>query len=126
MILIVEDEFLIALDIENLIIDCGLSVYGPYDTVGDALDAIITQMPLCAILDVRLPDGDIFPVADKLYEKHVPIIFHSGHANVVDLQTRYPSSTVCQKPASLDELKLSLMEAVKNLGNLGLSEMPRL
>lgn len=117
MILIVEDEFLIALDIENLIMDCGFSVYGPYDTVQSASAAINVKMPLCAILDVRLPDGDIFPVADKLYEKNIPIIFHSGHANIIDLQKRYPNSKVCQKPTSIDELQFSLTECMRNIEN---------
>ncbi len=34
----------------------------------------------CAILDVRLRDGEWFPAAERLREAGVPLIFHSGHA----------------------------------------------
>lgn len=54
MIMIVEDEFLVALDIEGIVLDCGLSLHGSYATVKEAIDASKSTLPSCAILDVRL------------------------------------------------------------------------
>ena len=53
-ILVVEDEFLIALDIAGVLEQAGLAVIGPAGTVGDALQAIEQEDVHGALLDVHL------------------------------------------------------------------------
>lgn len=114
MIMIVEDEFLVALDIEGIVLDCGLSLHGSYATVKEAIDASKSTLPTCAILDVRLADGDVFPLADHLKFNKIPIIFHSAHANTSELLNLYPEARICQKPTSQDELSTALRDATRN------------
>lgn len=113
-ILLVEDEFFVALDIQNIIEDGGYEVDGPYVSVEEVLAHLDGDRPdlACAILDVRLRDGEVFPAAERLREAGVPLIFHSGHADEQALQNRYPGSAVCGKPCSPSLLRRTLSMAV--------------
>lgn len=99
-VFLVEDELLVAMEIQDLIEEAGLRAEGPYSTVAGARVALDSLTPVCAILDVRLRDGEIFPVADELQARGVPLIFHSGHAAPAQIIERYPNSTICEKPCS--------------------------
>ncbi|WP_223218246.1 response regulator [Rhizobium wenxiniae] len=96
-VLLVEDEMFVALDIQMTLEDEGWQVSGPFATAREALEFLDNSVH-CAILDVRLADGDVFPVADRLKKNEIPFVFHSGHANPRKLEEQYPASLVCQKP----------------------------
>jgi len=53
-ILVVEDEFLIALDIAGVLEQAGIAVIGPAGTVGDALQALASEEVHGALLDAHL------------------------------------------------------------------------
>lgn len=110
--MIVEDELLVAFDLEHIVEDAGHQALGPYETVADAVAAVAERLPACAILDVRLLDGDVFPAADFLHKAGVPLIFHSGHADERDLRRRYPSAQICPKPSSPARLRQALAVAL--------------
>jgi CheY-like chemotaxis protein len=97
-VLLVEDEMFVALDIQMTLEDEGWLVSGPFASASEALEFLESNAVDCAILDVRLTDGDVFPVADRLTSSGVPFVFHSGHANPSKLEQDYPQSLVCQKP----------------------------
>lgn len=107
-ILIAEDELFVALDLEYVVERIGYQTSGPFTSVKEADASIGAELPACAILDVRLTDGEIFPVADRLREAGVPILFHSGHADEGELLHRYPVSRVCSKPSTLAALQDAL------------------
>ncbi|MEQ9631505.1 MAG: response regulator, partial [Roseovarius sp.] len=77
--LVCEDEFVVALDLKLLIEEFGFEVMGPFAKRSDALEILDKGLPDVALLDVRLKDGEVFPLADKLVDLGVPIVFHSGH-----------------------------------------------
>ena len=79
-VLLVEDELFVALDLQDTIENAGFSVDGPYISVASAMSALGSVLPDCAILDVRLADGEVYPVAEALAAAGIPFIFHSGHA----------------------------------------------
>lgn len=97
-VLLVEDEMFVALDIQMTLEDEGWQVLGPFASVREALEFLDSHSADCAILDVRLTDGDVFPVAERLEKAGIPFLFHSGHADPKKLEQQYPSSLVCQKP----------------------------
>jgi CheY-like chemotaxis protein len=111
-IMIVEDELLVALDVQDIVEDVGLAVDGPYETVSSTLAALDGMLPDCAILDVRLLDNEVFPAADRLRDEGIPLIFHSAHADEAQLKTRYPAAQICAKPSSPSELRRALHRAV--------------
>ncbi|MDH2328065.1 response regulator [Cereibacter sp. SYSU M97828] len=97
-VLLVEDELLVAMEIQDLIEEVGLATEGPYSTVAGANEALGSVQVACAVLDVRLRDGDIFPVADELCARGIPMIFHSGHATPDQITSRYPDAIFFEKP----------------------------
>ncbi|WP_246204965.1 response regulator [Altericroceibacterium indicum] len=111
-VLVVEDEFIIALDLSETVRDLGYTLEGPYADTENAFVAIDRVMPDCAILDIRTADGEVYPLADTLTEAGVPIIFHSGHVQPEHIATRYPHAVACTKPCPPDRLVKVLEEAM--------------
>ena len=111
-VLIVEDEFIIALDLSETVQDLGYDLDGPYADKENAFIAIEGHLPDCAILDVFTADGEVYPLADRLIEAGVPIIFHSGHVSPAEVRGRYPGAVACAKPCPPDRLIDALQEAV--------------
>lgn len=97
-VLIMEDEFIIAMDLESEILDTGATVLGPFARSSEGLETLRDQRPDIAILDVALADGEVFPVAEALEENGVPFIFHTAHGERAELQARFGDVVVCHKP----------------------------
>ncbi|MCJ8138455.1 response regulator [Falsirhodobacter halotolerans] len=98
-ILIAEDEMIIAMDLKDTLEGAGFQTEGPYATMAGAMKAIEAATPACAILDVRLMDEDIYPLADELIRRGIPFIFHTGHGKPTDILARYPAAIFCLKPS---------------------------
>src|SRR3954451_1278855 len=73
-VLVVEDEFMIALDLEQALRDHGYSVLGPAASAGDALGLLELERPDAATLDVRLKGGRVTPVAERLAAAGIPFV----------------------------------------------------
>ncbi|MBE7182827.1 MAG: response regulator [Methylobacterium mesophilicum] len=112
-VLIVEDELLVAMDIQDSLEAIGLVALGPCASIREAMAALDDARPDCAILDVQLLDGEVFGVADRLASHDVPIIFHSGHADQNALALRYPSARICSKPCAPSVLEREVLRAVE-------------
>ena len=97
-LLVVEDEFLIAVTLAEILEADGAQVIGPVGTVQDALDAITTSDLDGAVLDVHLGRERIFPVADVLMERNVPFVFLTGYDKWVIPET-YRDTLRFEKPA---------------------------
>lgn len=113
-ILIMEDEFIVALDLSDLAQDLGFTVSGPFATVAEGASAIAELRPDAAILDVQLADGEVFPLADQLVALGVPIIFHSGHAGTANLLARYPEARTASKPCPAEVIASYLVQATSS------------
>jgi DNA-binding NtrC family response regulator len=116
-VLVVEDEFIVALDLSEMVKDLGYALEGPFADRHGALRAIKGEMPDAAILDVVASDGEIFPLADTLTEAGVPIIFHSGQVSPGEMVKRYPDAHACAKPCPPDRLIDALQEAIERRAN---------
>jgi DNA-binding NtrC family response regulator len=102
-VLVVEDEFLIALDLEAMIRDLGGSVVGPIAHL-DAARAIMLQEKInCAILDVRLDGNTSLPLADELIASGIPVILASGYESD-QLPNRFADTPKLRMPFSIHEL----------------------
>ena len=111
-VLVVEDEFIIALDLSETVRDLGFALEGPFEGNEKAFEAIEGNLPDAAILDVFTADGEVYPLADKLAAAGVPIIFHSGHVPPAEVKQRYPGAWACAKPCPPNRLIEVLQEAV--------------
>jgi CheY-like chemotaxis protein len=79
LILVVEDEFLIAMEIEQMLTELGCTVLGPVPSVARALALIEREEPDFAILDVNLGRERSAPVAEALRERGVPFALATGY-----------------------------------------------
>jgi CheY-like chemotaxis protein len=84
-ILIVEDEYLIALELDAVLRSAGYRVIGPAGDVRAALAMLDAERPDAAILDVNLAGQWVTPVAEILRAASVPFILASGYV-AADLQ----------------------------------------
>jgi two-component system, response regulator PdtaR len=80
-VLVVEDEFLVALDLKLLLEDRGWHVLGPAATIEEALRLLDDELPAVALLDVRLKDGTVTAVAETLRARNVPFVVASAYSH---------------------------------------------
>ena len=78
-VLIVEDEFLIAIDLQQMLEDGGWRVLGPVATVKEALRLLEKELPSVALLDVNLGYEFVTPVAEILRARDVPFAVASAY-----------------------------------------------
>ena len=77
-ILIVEDEFLIAMELQSVVVRLGGTVIGPFVRLADALAGLAAERPDAALLDIRLQEGTTAPVAEALFARQIPFLVLSG------------------------------------------------
>ena len=78
-VLIVEDEFLIAMELEAALGDGGFEVLGPIPTIAAALTILQSERPDCAVLDLSLRGELVTPVAELLIILEVPFLVASAY-----------------------------------------------
>jgi len=96
-VLVVEDEFLVALDMETILVDAGFEVLGPVGSVAEALRLIGDQKPDAALLDNNLNGQSVGPVAAALGEQRVPFAFVTGN-DLGSLPAAFTSAAMVRKP----------------------------
>ena len=79
-VLVVEDEFLVATLIEDMLTSAGCVVSGPIPRLAEALDAVHRGTFDAAVLDVNLAGDRIDPVADLLSRRNIPFVFVTGYS----------------------------------------------
>lgn len=103
-VLVVEDEYFVALEVAELIRDLGAEVLGPFPRVPAALEAISRETPHAAVLDVRL-NGDLStPIAEELLSRGVPFLLATGH-EAIDLPPVLREAPRVAKPFDRDALR---------------------
>lgn len=96
-ILVVEDEFLLALQLEELLHSLGCIVFGPFGWLDQAVAASGRESFDVAILDINLHGTPVYPLADALTARGVPFVFLSGYT-ATNLPERFRSTTRLSKP----------------------------
>jgi CheY-like chemotaxis protein len=108
-VLIVEDELLVAMLIEDVLIEQGCEVLGPYSNVPDGLEAARRETFDIAVLDVNLRGEKVFPIAEVLTERGIPFVLLSGYGQDAVPPGR-PKWRVCGKPFAPEQLMAALTE----------------
>ncbi len=75
--LIVEDEMLVAMNLESMLEEFGYEVVGPYPTLAEASEA--DDDVDVAVLDVNLRGQLVFPLAQRLRDRRVPVVFCTAY-----------------------------------------------
>lgn len=103
--LLLEDEALIALDVEQHLAEAGFQVVH-VTSCEDAERYLADQSPDLAVIDLTLRDGICHGVARILVERSVPFIVHSGSNEIDDNPDHqiFQSGTWISKPSSMADL----------------------
>ena len=78
-VLVVEDDYFIALELCHALRNAGAEVVGPARSVQSGLDAIRSEQLDCAVLDINLQGQMGFQIAEELRARDVPAIFATGY-----------------------------------------------
>ena len=109
--LVVEDSFLLGLQMKADLEQLGMEVLGPVPNVQAAID-MIDQNPVdAAILDINLGNETSFPVAHALQERGIPFVFITGYDDMILDDKLLEGHPLFRKPIRMD----TLCEAVRRI-----------
>lgn len=105
-ILIVEDEFLLAMDLEYLLTGMGHKVVEVASRVAEGMEFARRAEIDFAILDVNVAGIQSFPIADILRQRGIPFVFATGYgsAGLVDGYQKEPTLQKPYQPQQLERL----------------------
>jgi CheY-like chemotaxis protein len=102
-VLVLEDSYLIAELIEDMLLQAGAIVVGTTKSVALALHVLATQVVDLACLDINLGDENSFPVADELASRSIPFVFVTAYGAGI-LPQRHCNRVLVHKMEMTDEL----------------------
>jgi CheY-like chemotaxis protein len=111
-VLVVEDEVLIAMYLEDILLELGCEVIGPASTVSEALDLAARSKLDAATLDVNLGKETVYPVAEALEQARIPFVFVTGYgaAGLSETYARYPA---IKKPVDMGSFGDQLLAGLR-------------
>ena len=109
--LLLEDEPLIAMDVELNLRDAGFDV-SIIGTCGEAKDWLEVCRPDVAIVDIMLRDGPCHEIVAQLVEDGIPFIVHSGDQLNMHTGTPFAGGIWVNKPSLAEDLLTAVREAV--------------
>ena len=111
--IVVEDEALVAMLLEDMLLDLGCTVVSVAGNIQDALANAADAIADGAVLDVNIAGEKVFPVADALARRGMPFVFATGYGPA-GIDEQYPGAPVLAKPYSADALAKALLSFRKN------------
>jgi two-component system, response regulator PdtaR len=118
-ILVVEDNFLVANQVETALSDAGFDVSGIAESAEEAMELARTQKPALVVMDVRLAgERDGIHAAVEIFSKlGIRCIFATAHSDQHSLERAKPAMPLgwLQKPYSMASLLRAVREALTEL-----------
>lgn len=104
-IIVVEDDFLLAEDIVDVLSSLGAQIVGPFPTLSAALGQLQGAQPRPdgAVLDINLRDGTVYPLAASLRDQGIPYVFVTGNSRRT-IPLEYAWVPLFEKPIQAREL----------------------
>lgn len=102
-VLVIEDEYHLAQDIERALKEAGAVVLGPVGQERQALALVASEDATCALVDIDLGQGAQFNVADALRYRRVPFVFVTGYDDVM-IPSRFDKVERIRKPTDLQQV----------------------
>ena len=108
-ILVVEDDYMTAEEIAEVLSNAGAHVLGPVPSLDDALRLVAAERRIDgAVLDVYVRQEAVWPVVDVLLARSVPVVFATSYDTSV-IPHAYAHLPFCQKPTSGRDLARALL-----------------
>jgi CheY-like chemotaxis protein len=111
-VLVVEDDTMISMMVENMLDDLGCLVVGPAAGLAEALALASGEVSIdAALLDVNLGGQSVFPVADRLRARGVPMVFTTGYGDDA-LREADKDCAILRKPYRVNDLAAAMSVAL--------------
>ncbi len=107
-ILVVEDQSLIAMDVEDTLREMGAQDIRLVSDAEEAMAALSTFKLHIAILDFNLGSITLETVAEYLSERGIPFIFMTGYSDQSSIPERFRHIEVIRKPIDISSLIIKL------------------
>lgn len=102
-VLIVEDEYFVAMEVVKALERKGIATVGPARSVQEALRIVEGDRIDAAILDINLRNQPVFPLAEELEARNVPFVFATGYGEQM-IPQRFRHIPRFEKPLDLESL----------------------
>jgi CheY-like chemotaxis protein len=113
-VLIVEDDPIIALDLEDTILGLGVRAVRTAGNVIRAHEMIADRVPDFALLDVGLIRENSFAIAERLAALDIPFVFVTGYGAAVGLPPAFADRPRLPKPCPTEALAAALKRGAKD------------
>jgi len=112
-VLVVEDDFIISMELESTLFDGGAESVSVCRTVKDALLSADGGRFSAAVLDVRLGRETVVPLARLLTLRGIPFVFYTGQVDLDSVRVEWPQCRIISKPAPSRTIVRAVAEALK-------------
>jgi DNA-binding response OmpR family regulator len=108
-VLLVEDSFLILMELESALLDAGAEAVC-CRTVGEALATLDAQPVSAAVLDVQLDRETSESIAERLARQDIPFVFYTAQPEGHDA---WPKCRVISKPAPRETIVAAVADLLE-------------
>jgi CRP-like cAMP-binding protein len=114
-VLVVEDDYLLASELEHALEAAHVNVVGPVANVHDALAAIRKEHIDAAILEIRLGSSNAFEAAEALTQRGIPFMFGTGF-DIDQIPPMFSEVPTLQKPFHVGKVVSWLSGSIEPIG----------
>ncbi len=108
-VLVVEDEPLVAMAVEDLLVELGCTVIGPAYSLAHALSLIGSNVFDAALVDINLNGERSYPAASALAARGIPFAFATGYASD-RVAPELANAPVIEKPYTATQIETVLRQ----------------
>src|SRR5262249_34262961 len=112
-LLVVEDDAILLMELEEVLEAAGAEIVGPCRTVKDALATVERARISAAVLDLRLGNETVAPVARQLGRRGTPFFFYTGQMSCDPALEEWRGCKVVAKPAQAQSIVSAVVDLLR-------------
>jgi DNA-binding NtrC family response regulator len=109
-LLVVEDDAILLMELEEILQEAGAEIVGRCRTVADALASVEKDAISAAVLDVRIGNFTIAPVARQLGQRGTPFFFYTGQVVSDPALEEWRGCKIVAKPAQAQTIVSAVVD----------------
>jgi CheY-like chemotaxis protein len=109
-ILVVEDEYLVAVYITQMLEELGYQIVGPVPTISEAISLIASERLDAVLLDANLGGTSSDPIATELAARGIPFVVVTGYGDLKLPGAALQAAPRVTKPVTPADLAAILLE----------------